>query len=113
VRRVVSRWLGAATQKTGEVVNVHTAEEVAAILKVEYKTVLRLIQAGRLKSLPGIRHKRITEAELNRYLGVEDTLAFARTAPRPSTEARSQPRTNRCIPNGDGCGDAARIPQSQ
>jgi excisionase family DNA binding protein len=71
--------------KTGEVVNVYTAEEVAAQLKVEYKTVLRLIKSGRLKSLPGIRHKRITEEELNRYLGVQTILASANTSPRPST----------------------------
>lgn len=57
--------------------NVYTAEEVAAKLKVEYKTVLRLIKRGHLKTLPGIRHKRITEAELNRYLGVKTFLASA------------------------------------
>lgn len=68
----------------GAVMNVYTAEEVAGKLKVEYKTVLRLIQRGLLKTLPGIRHKRITEAELNRYLGVQDILAFAGRSPRPS-----------------------------
>lgn len=46
--------------------------------------MLRLIQRGLLKTLPGIRHKRITEAELNRYLGVQDILASAGRSPRPS-----------------------------
>jgi excisionase family DNA binding protein len=65
--------------------NVYTAEEVASKLKVDYKTVLRLIQRGLLKTLPGIRHKRITEAELNRYLGVQDILASAGRSLRPSS----------------------------
>lgn len=58
--------------------NVYTAEEVAGILKVEYKTALRLIERGLLKALPGIRHKRITEQELNRYLGNQEILSDAR-----------------------------------
>ena len=33
--------------------------------------MLNLIKRGRLKALPGIRHKRITEAEFNRYLDVQ------------------------------------------
>jgi excisionase family DNA binding protein len=53
---------------------VYTAEEVAAILRVDYKTVLRLVQRGRLKVLPGIRHKRMTEEELMRYLDVRGVL---------------------------------------
>jgi excisionase family DNA binding protein len=53
---------------------VYTVEEVAAILRVDYKTVLRLIQRGLLKVLPGIRHKRVTEHELNRYLDVRNVL---------------------------------------
>jgi excisionase family DNA binding protein len=55
-------------------VNVYTAEEVAVMLKLDYKTVLRLIKRGLLKALPGIRHKRITEEELNRYLDVRGIL---------------------------------------
>ncbi len=43
------------------------------MLKVEYKTVLRLIQRGLLRTIPGIRHKRITEQELRRYLGIKET----------------------------------------
>lgn len=49
---------------------VYTVEEIAAILRVDYKTVLRLIERGILKVLPGIRHKRVTEDELKRYLDV-------------------------------------------
>jgi excisionase family DNA binding protein len=52
---------------------VYTAAEVAGILQVEYKTVLRLVQRGLLKAIPGIRHKRITEQELRRYLGIKET----------------------------------------
>lgn len=36
-----------------------------------YKTVLRLIKRGLLKAVPGIRHKRITEQALKRFLGVQ------------------------------------------
>ncbi|MGA9778082.1 MAG: helix-turn-helix domain-containing protein [Verrucomicrobiia bacterium] len=53
--------------------NIYTAREVAGMLKVEYKTVLRLIQRGLLRTIPGIRHKRITEQELRRYLGIKET----------------------------------------
>lgn len=65
--------------------NVYTAEEVAGMLKVEYKTALRLIERGLLKALPGIRHKRITEHELNRYLGSQEILSDARAT---AAEAR-------------------------
>lgn len=51
---------------------IYTADEVAGELKVEYKTVLRLIKRGLLKAIPGIRHKRITEQELNRFLGIRE-----------------------------------------
>jgi len=54
-------------------VKIYTAEEVACLLKVDYKTVLRLIKRGLLNAIPGIRHKRITEQELNRYLGIKQT----------------------------------------
>jgi excisionase family DNA binding protein len=60
---------------------IYTVEEVAPLLRVEYKTALRLIRRGYLHCLPGIRHKRITEAELHRYLDVRNTLAG--TAPPP------------------------------
>ena len=60
-------------QNVGETVKIYTADEVAGLLKVDYKTVLRLIQRGLLKAIPGIRHKRITEQELNRFLGIKQT----------------------------------------
>lgn len=85
-RALIARYIRAPS--TGGVMNVvvYTAEEVAGKLKVDYKTVLRLIQRGLLKTLPGIRHKRITEAELNRYLGVQDILtAAANRSSRPSS----------------------------
>ncbi len=59
-------------QNAGETVKIYTADEVAGELKVEYKTVLRLIKRGLLKAIPGIRHKRITEQELNRFLGIRE-----------------------------------------
>jgi excisionase family DNA binding protein len=58
-------------------VKIYTADEVAGLLQVDYKTVLRLIQRGLLKAIPGIRHKRITEQELHRYLGIKQPQAGA------------------------------------
>ena len=69
---------------------VYTAEEVAEILRVEYKTVLRLIERGVLKCLPAIRHKRIPEAELNRYLDVRSTLQHASSHPPASRTGPGQ-----------------------
>ena len=69
---------------------VYTVEEVAAILRVDYKTVLRLIQRGLLKVLPGIRHKRVTEQELNRYLDVKSVLKSVHTAPQAIVSATSK-----------------------
>ena len=70
-----------------DVVKIHTAVAVAGLLGVDYKTVLNLIKRGHLRALPGLRHKRITEAELNRYLGVQPaaTATPAQTPPaRPA-----------------------------
>ena len=67
---------------------VYTVEEVAEILKLENKTVLRLIKRGFLKALPGIRHKRITEEELKRYLGVKSILG---SGPAASQNGCGQP----------------------
>jgi len=58
-------------------VKVHTVEDVASVLRLEKKTVLRLIKRGYLKALPGIRHKRIPESELDRYLNVRSIVAGA------------------------------------
>jgi excisionase family DNA binding protein len=68
----------------GELVKIYTAEAVAALLKVDYKTVLRLIKRGLLNALPGIRHKRITEEELNRYLGIKSNLGSTASGPPPA-----------------------------
>ena len=59
------------------VVRVYTIEEVASMLRLEQRTVLRLIKRGYLKALPGIRHKRITEVELERYLNVRSLVGGA------------------------------------
>jgi hypothetical protein len=37
----------------GETLKIYTADEVASLLKVDYKTVLRLIKRGLLKAIPG------------------------------------------------------------
>ena len=68
-RLVRSRYAQYRTQT----LKIYTTDEVASLLKVDYKTVLRLIQRGLLKAIPGIRHKRITEQELLRYLGIKQT----------------------------------------
>ena len=70
-----------------DVVKIHTAGEVANLLGKNYKTVLNLIKRGHLRALPGLRHKLIAEAELNRYLGVQPaaTATPAQTPPaRPA-----------------------------
>jgi len=46
----------------------HSIEAVAEMLNVSTKTVRRLIDAGRLKTLPGIRHKRITAVSLEQFM---------------------------------------------
>ncbi len=47
---------------------IYTVIEIAECLRVEVKTVYRLIRRGLLITIPGIRHKRITESEFNRFL---------------------------------------------
>jgi excisionase family DNA binding protein len=87
VRGGVSVWSRRRhAQSMSDVIKIHTADEVADLLGVDYKTVLNLIRRGHLRALPGIRHKLITEAELNRYLGVQPAAApHAQTAPaRPA-----------------------------
>jgi excisionase family DNA binding protein len=67
----------------GDVLKIYTADEIAGQLNTSYKTVLNLIKCGLLKALPGIRHKRVTEAELNRYLGIQDSPIHSPAAARP------------------------------
>ncbi|MGH7942044.1 MAG: helix-turn-helix domain-containing protein, partial [Limisphaerales bacterium] len=64
-------------QSMSLVVKIYTADEVAGLMKVDYKTVLNLIKRGHLKCLSGIRHKRITEEALDNYLGVKGISATA------------------------------------
>jgi hypothetical protein len=47
---------------------VLTTKNVVALLQVDEKTVLRLCHRKLLTAIPGIRHKRFTEDELNRFL---------------------------------------------
>ena len=47
---------------------VYTAEEAAA-LGVRDDTIYRLIKRNELKTVRGIRHKRILKSELERYAG--------------------------------------------
>lgn len=62
------------------VVKIYTADDVAILLRVDYKTVLNLVRRGKLHALPGLRHKRFTEVELKRYLGLADNAVL----PEPS-----------------------------
>jgi len=47
---------------------VLTTKDVAALLLVDEKTVLRLCHRKLLTPISGIRHKRFTEVEVNRFL---------------------------------------------
>jgi excisionase family DNA binding protein len=47
---------------------VYTTKDVAALLLVDEKTVLRLCHRKLLTPIPGIRHKRFTEDEVKRYM---------------------------------------------
>jgi excisionase family DNA binding protein len=46
----------------------YTTKDLAALLQVDEKTVLRLCKRNKLNPIPGIRHKRFTEDEVNRFL---------------------------------------------
>lgn len=70
-----------------DIVKIQTADEVARILGVDYKTVLSLIKRGHLRALPGLRHKRITADELNRYLGRQSTAMLTPANPPPARPA--------------------------
>jgi excisionase family DNA binding protein len=48
---------------------IYNAYEVAEILQVSYRTVLRLIKEGKLKKLDGIPGKtKVSQHQLNEYL---------------------------------------------
>jgi len=46
----------------------YTTNETAEMLGLSPKTVYRLIERGLLKSVGALRHKRITRAEIDRFL---------------------------------------------
>jgi excisionase family DNA binding protein len=71
--------------------NIYIVEEVAAITRLGHKTIRRLIKRGLLKKLPGIRHIRITEEELKRYLGVQSFLADLSSGHPPSISPAAPP----------------------
>jgi len=56
------------TSSIEEELVVYTIPEVAAILKVGQKSVYRLIERRHLKSCCALRHKRISKAELTRFI---------------------------------------------
>jgi excisionase family DNA binding protein len=72
---------------------IFTADEVAAWLKVSRKTVFNLIKRGQLDALPGIRHKRITEEALARYLGV----SIGALATPPARPAAPEPLKDKAL----------------
>ena len=80
-----------------DVVKIHTAEAVAVLLGVDYKTVLNLIKRGHLRALPGLRHKRMTEAELNRYLGVQPAATAIPAQTPPARPAGMEPATDKSL----------------
>ncbi|HEY5504310.1 MAG TPA: helix-turn-helix domain-containing protein [Sedimentisphaerales bacterium] len=80
-----------------DVVKIHTAEAVAVLLGVDYKTVLNLIKRGHLRALPGLRHKRITEAELNRYLGVQPAATATPAQTPPARPAGMEKSTDKSL----------------
>jgi excisionase family DNA binding protein len=47
---------------------VYTVPEVAVILKISEKSVYRLIERNLLKSCCALRHKRVSEKELERFI---------------------------------------------
>jgi excisionase family DNA binding protein len=84
----------------GEVVKTYTVGEIAGILNVSQKTVLNLIKRGQLKALPGIRHKRVTEAELCRFLGIPCPQGGAAVIPAPAKPLCNPPATLSARPAG-------------
>ena len=71
------------------------------------KTVFNLIKRGQLDALPGIRHKRITEAALARYLGISGNASGHSVRPSSGHGATKGQSVGRS--NGEGCGVASRV----
>ena len=79
---------------------IYTAGQIAGLLQTSYKTVLNLIKRGHLKALPGIRHKRVTEEEFHRYLGVKSAQDGAAFTPAPARPLCISPATQPASPAG-------------
>ncbi len=47
---------------------VYTVREAASVLNLSEKSVRRLLQRGKLRSLASLRHKRIPRSDLERFL---------------------------------------------
>jgi excisionase family DNA binding protein len=45
----------------------YTASEAAELLGVNVETIYRLITRGKLRTVPGLRHKRIPVGEFDRF----------------------------------------------
>ena len=92
----------ATPKASGEVLKIYTADEIAGELKTCKKSVLNLIKRGLLKALPGLRHKRITEAEFHRYLGVKAGQNGAALTPALAKPSCNLPATLPARPAGSG-----------
>ena len=95
-----------------DVVKIHTAGAVAVLLGVDYKTVLNLIKRGQLRALPGLRHKRITEAELNRYLGVQPAATVTPAQTPPARPAGMESATDKSLVKPTAKAVASPVAQS-
>jgi excisionase family DNA binding protein len=81
-------------------VKLYTVGEIAELLNLSYKTVLNLIRRGHLRALPGLRHKLVPEAELNRYLGGSNIQDGAAITPAPAKPLCNSPATLSARPAG-------------
>lgn len=50
----------------------YSPQEVADILGLSITTVRRLIRKGRLRTIPGLRHRLVPRTEIDRLLRVRD-----------------------------------------
>jgi len=59
-------------EKGSDKMTTYTAKEVAAMLKVNYRTILNLISQGKLKAIKiGSKIFRVEEDELKKYMNRE------------------------------------------
>lgn len=50
-------------------------KETAAVLGLSYPTVWRLVQRGKIRAVPGLRHKLIPQKEIERFLGTVEEVS--------------------------------------